>query len=40
MQAYNEGKGIMQMRGKAFTETVKRTGKNRVIISEIPYHGE
>ncbi|HVR16830.1 MAG TPA: DNA gyrase subunit A, partial [Candidatus Limnocylindrales bacterium] len=37
VQAYHEGKGIVQMRGKAFTETVKRTGKEQVIISEIPY---
>ena len=37
VQAYHEGKGIIQMRGKAFTETVKRTGKEQVIISEIPY---
>jgi DNA gyrase subunit A len=36
-QAYNEGKGIIQMRGKAFTETVKRTGKEQIIINEIPY---
>ncbi|MGH7825299.1 MAG: DNA gyrase subunit A [Candidatus Binatia bacterium] len=36
-QAYNEGKGIIQMRGKAFTETVKRTGKEQIIISEIPF---
>ena len=36
-QAYNEGKGIIQMRGKAFTETVKRTGREQIIISEIPY---
>ena len=36
-QAYHEGKGIVQMRGKAFTETVKRTGKEQIIISEIPY---
>lgn len=27
VQAYTEGKGVIQMRGKAFTETVKRTGK-------------
>ena len=25
------------MRGKAFTETVKRTGREQIIISEIPY---
>ena len=37
IQAYHEGKGIVQMRGKAFTETVKRTGKEQIIISEIPY---
>jgi DNA gyrase subunit A len=37
VQAYSEGKGIIQMRGKAFTETVKRTGKEQIIISEIPY---
>ncbi|MGH8650490.1 MAG: DNA gyrase subunit A, partial [Burkholderiales bacterium] len=37
IQAYNEGKGIIQMRGKAFTETVKRTGKEQIVISEIPY---
>jgi len=37
VQAYTEGKGIVQMRGKAFTETVKRTGKEQIIISEIPY---
>jgi DNA gyrase subunit A len=37
VQAYNEGKGVIQMRGKAFTEAVKRTGKEQIIISEIPY---
>src|SRR3990172_1497184 len=37
IQANHEGKGIVQMRGKAFTETVKRTGKEQIIISEIPY---
>ena len=37
IQAYHEGKGIVQMRGKAFTETVKRTGKEQIIINEIPY---
>jgi DNA gyrase subunit A len=37
VQAYTEGKGVVQMRGKAFTETVKRTGKEQIIISEIPY---
>ena len=37
VQAYEEGKGIVQMRGKAFTETVKRTGREQIVISEIPY---
>jgi len=37
IQAYTEGKGVIQMRGKAFTETVKRTGKEQIIISEIPF---
>jgi DNA gyrase subunit A len=37
VQAYKEGKGIIQMRGRAFVETVKRTGKEQIIISEIPY---
>ncbi len=37
VQAYQEGRGIIQTRGKAFTETVKRTGKEQIIISEIPF---
>ncbi|MBI4526380.1 MAG: DNA gyrase subunit A [Deltaproteobacteria bacterium] len=37
VQAYMEGRGIIQMRGKAFTETVKRTGKEQIVISEIPF---
>jgi DNA gyrase subunit A len=37
VQAYNEGKGVIQMRGKAFTERAKRTGKEQIVISEIPY---
>jgi DNA gyrase subunit A len=37
VQAYSEGKGIVQMRGKAFTETLKRTGKEQIIINEIPF---
>ncbi|MCZ6625294.1 MAG: DNA gyrase subunit A [Deltaproteobacteria bacterium] len=36
-QAYAEGRGIIQMRGRAFIETVKRTGREQIIISEIPY---
>ena len=37
VQAYSEGKSIIQMRGKAFTETIKRTGKEQIVISEIPF---
>jgi DNA gyrase subunit A len=37
VQAYSEGRGIVQMRGKAFTETLKRTGKEQIIINEIPF---
>jgi len=37
VQAYTEGKGVIQMRGKAFTETVKRTGREQIVISEIPF---
>ncbi|MGH7834022.1 MAG: DNA gyrase subunit A [Candidatus Binatia bacterium] len=37
VQAYNEGRGIIHMRGKAFTETVKRTGREQIVINEIPY---
>ncbi len=37
VQAYSEGKGIIQMRGKAFTETIKRTAKEQIVISEIPF---
>ena len=37
VQGYQTGKGIIQMRGKAFVETVKRTGKEQIVISEIPY---
>jgi DNA gyrase subunit A len=36
-QAYTEGKGVIQMRGKAFTETMKRTGKEQIVISELPF---
>jgi DNA gyrase subunit A len=37
VQAYTDGKGVIQMRGKAFAETVKRTGKEQIVISEIPF---
>ncbi|HEY1267875.1 MAG TPA: DNA gyrase subunit A, partial [Candidatus Binatia bacterium] len=37
VQAYEEGRGIVQMRGKVYTETIKRTGREQIIVSEIPF---
>jgi DNA gyrase subunit A len=37
VQAYEEGRGIVQMRGKVFTETVKRTGREQIVVGEIPF---
>ena len=34
---YKTGRGSVQMRARVSTETVKRTGKEQIIISEIPY---
>jgi len=36
-QAYEEGRGIIQMRGRLSTETVKRTGREQIIVSELPF---
>jgi len=36
-QAYREGRGAIQMRAKLYTETVKRTGKEQIIVREIPF---
>lgn len=36
-QAYNTGRGTIQIRAKLFTETVKRTGREQIIVREIPY---
>ncbi|MDE0028645.1 MAG: DNA gyrase subunit A [Deltaproteobacteria bacterium] len=36
-QGYKTGRGSVQMRARVSTETVKRTGKEQIIISEIPY---
>ncbi|MFQ5850064.1 MAG: DNA gyrase subunit A, partial [Candidatus Binatia bacterium] len=36
-QAYKMGRGTIQMRAKLFTETVKRTGKEQIIVREIPF---
>ncbi len=35
--AYRSGRGILQMRARAGTETNKRTGKVSIIVKEIPY---
>ena len=36
-QAYREGRGSVRIRSKVSTETVKRTGKEQIIVSEIPF---
>ncbi len=36
-QGYKTGRGGVQMRARVSTETVKRTGKEQIIVSEIPY---
>jgi len=36
-EAYETGKGLIQMRGKVMVETAQRTGKTSLIITEIPY---
>jgi DNA gyrase subunit A len=36
-EAYETGKGLIQMRGKVMVETHPRTGKTSLIITEIPY---
>jgi DNA gyrase subunit A len=36
-EAYETGKGIVQMRARASIETDHRTGKNSIIIHEIPF---
>jgi DNA gyrase subunit A len=35
--AYTTGKGILQLRARAGTETDKRTGRSSIIVKEIPY---
>jgi DNA gyrase subunit A len=35
--AYRTGKGILQLRARASTETNKRTGRSAIIVHEIPY---
>jgi DNA gyrase subunit A len=36
-EAYSTGKGILQLRARASTETDKRTGRVAIIVNEIPY---
>jgi DNA gyrase subunit A len=36
-EAYTTGKGILQLRARAVTETDKRTGRISIIVKEIPY---
>ncbi|MFQ5541728.1 MAG: DNA topoisomerase (ATP-hydrolyzing), partial [Candidatus Binatia bacterium] len=36
-QAYSTGRGSIQLRAKLTTETVKRTGREQIIIQEIPF---
>ncbi len=36
-EAYETGKGILQVRARAFTETDKRTGRTSIIVNEIPF---
>jgi len=36
-EAYTSGRGILQLRARATTETNKRTGRIAIIVGEIPY---
>jgi DNA gyrase subunit A len=36
-EAYHTGRGILQLRARAATETDKRTGRISIIVGEIPY---
>jgi len=37
VDAYTTGRGIVQMRAVANTETDSRTGRSRIVVTEIPY---
>jgi DNA gyrase subunit A len=37
LQAYRTGRGIVQMRARVFVETQKKTERQSIIITEIPY---
>lgn len=36
-QAYRTGRGIIQMRARALVEKDRRTGRERIVVTEIPY---
>jgi DNA gyrase subunit A len=36
-QAYETGRGIIQMRARALVEKDRRTGRERIVVTEIPY---
>jgi DNA gyrase subunit A len=36
-QAYTTGRGIVQMRARAFIETSKKADKQQIVVTEIPY---
>ncbi|HKR65462.1 MAG TPA: DNA gyrase subunit A, partial [Thermoanaerobaculia bacterium] len=36
-QAYTTGRGIIQMRAKAFIETQKKSDKQQIVVTEVPY---
>ncbi len=36
-EAYETGKGVLQVRARAATEVDKKTGRSSIIVSEIPY---
>ena len=36
-QAYSEGRGIIQVRAKAIVETQKKSEKQQIVVTEVPY---
>ncbi len=37
IEAYRTGRGRIQLRGRAFTEELEKDGRERIVITEIPY---
>ncbi len=37
VDAFTKGRGILQVRARVSTETDKRTGRSRIVVTEIPY---